>query len=169
LLGLLLSACATSPYGDFTTGLKFPGSNQEKASTAPKGTAVAASAPAASVPATSVPPQPVPPAQRESSASEKKLEAALGSYERGEYALAIRLLTPLTTDSTLDLANQLMALKTLAFSQCLSRALPVCRQTFERAFRLDEKFDLAPAEQGHPVWGPQFERARSAVAATKGK
>ncbi len=99
-----------------------------------------------------VPPEPSP--------SEKALTAALATYERGEYALAIRQLTPLTTDNALGQAERVMAMKTLAFSQCLSRALTACRRTFEHAFRLDEKFELAPAERGHPVWGPQYDRAR---------
>lgn len=105
----------------------------------------------------------------EPSPSELALASALATYERGEYAAAIRQLTPLTTDNALDRAGQLRALKSLAFSQCLSRALTACRKTFERALHLDSKFDLAPAEQGHPVWGPQFERARKAVAGVKGK
>lgn len=105
----------------------------------------------------------------ELSEGEKNLASAIATFDRGEYALAIRQLKPLTTDSTLNKAAQLRALKSLAFSQCLSRAITACRQTFEHAFRLDDKFDLAPAERGHPVWGPQFERARKAVAASKGK
>lgn len=115
-------------------------------------------------------PEPVaPPAPKEPSASEKALAAALATYERGDYAAAIRQLTPLTTDDSLDQPNQLQALKSLAFSECLSRKITACRKTFERAFRLDSQFDLAPAEQGHPVWGPQFVRARKAVTGKKVK
>lgn len=102
-----------------------------------------------------VPPEPSP--------SEKALTLALATYERGEYALAIRQLTPLTTDSALGSAERVLTMKTLAFSQCLSRALTACRRTFEHAFRLDQKFELAPAERGHPVWGPQYDRARKNV------
>jgi hypothetical protein len=93
-------------------------------------------------------------------ASEKSLAAGLASFERGEYVAAMRQLSPLTTDTSLDIPNRLRALKSLAFSQCLTGAVVACRGTFERAFKLDPKFDLAPAEQGHPVWGPQFDRAR---------
>lgn len=106
---------------------------------------------------------------KEPSPSEKALTAAIATFDRGEYAAAIRQLTPLTTDASLDHANQLLALKSLAFSECLSRKITACRKTFERAFRLDHQFDLAPAEKGHPVWGPQFERARKAVAGAKAK
>lgn len=106
-------------------------------------------------------------ASGESSVSEKALTAALASFDRGDYPSAIRQLTPLSSDSALDPANQLRALKTLAFAHCLTRALASCRQVFESAFRLDSKFDLTPGERGHPVWGPQFERVRNA-SATKG-
>lgn len=108
------------------------------------------------------PPPPPPPVEvaPEPSASEKSLAEAVASFERGEYSTAMKQLSPLTTDQSLDTAGQLKALKTLAFSQCLTRAVVSCRKTFERAFKLDPSFDLAAAEQGHPVWGPQFLRAR---------
>lgn len=113
--------------------------------------------------APTAPPVPAAPVVIEPSASEKALASALASFDRGDYPGAIRQLTPLSTDSALDTASQLRTLKTLAFAQCLTRAITPCRQTFERAFRLDGKFDLAPAERGHPVWGPQFDRARKTV------
>jgi hypothetical protein len=113
--------------------------------------------------------EPPAPAPIEPSLSEKKLSAAIAAYERGEYPAAIRQLTPLTTDSTLDTPAQLRALKALAFSQCVSRAVMACRKSFERAFHLDAKFELAPAERGHPLWWPEFERARKAAANAKRK
>jgi hypothetical protein len=100
---------------------------------------------------------------REPTAAEKSLAAALETFDRGDYPAAIRQLTPLSSDAALDKESQLRALRSLAFAQCLTRAVTACRQTFERAFRLDSRFDLAPAERGHPIWGPQFERARKAV------
>jgi hypothetical protein len=109
------------------------------------------------------PPPPVVKAPAEPSVSEKALATGLATYERGDYAGAIRQLTPLSTDSALNTGGQISALKTLAFSHCLSKAATACRQAFERAFTLDSKFDLAPAERGHPIWGPQFERARKAI------
>ncbi len=65
--------------------------------------------------------------------------------------------------TSLDPAQLLRALKVLAFSQCSSGATTACRQSFEKAFRADPNFELLPAERGHPVWGPQFDRARRTV------
>ena len=114
-------------------------------------------------PRTPTPSPPPPPVLREPTAAEKSLAAALETFDRGDYPAAIRQLTPLSSDAALDKESQLRALRSLAFAQCLTRAVTACRQTFERAFRLDSRFDLAPAERGHPIWGPQFERARKAV------
>lgn len=99
----------------------------------------------------------------DTSATDRALATAVAAYDRGDYAQAARLLTPLTTDGALDPEQQLRALKTLAFSQCSTNAITACRQTFERAFKADLRFELAPAERGHPIWGPQFERARKTV------
>jgi hypothetical protein len=96
----------------------------------------------------------------EPSASEKSLAVALASFDRGEYSLAMKQLQPLTTDTELGTPDRLKAIKSLAFAQCLTRAVLACRKTFETAFQLDPDFDLAPTEQGHPVWGPQFLKAR---------
>jgi len=99
----------------------------------------------------------------DASANERALAAAIGSYDRGDFGGAIKLLNPLASEGLLDPAQLLRALKTLAFSQCSTGAVTACRQTFERAFRADATFDLAAAERGHPIWGPQFERARRTV------
>jgi hypothetical protein len=132
----------------------------------------AASAPAPAPEVAPPPPPPPPPAPvpEEPSATEKALTAGLAAYERGEYGNAIKFLNPLTTDASVDVAVQVRALKTQAFSQCLTRAITLCRKSFEQAFKLDPNFDLAPAERGHPVWGREFERVKkAATAGAKGK
>ncbi len=95
--------------------------------------------------------------------SERALVAGIAAYDRGDFGGAIRVLAPLSVDTALDQGQQLRALKTLAFSQCSTGAITACRQSFERAFKIDGSFDLAAAERGHPIWGPQFERARRAI------
>ncbi|MBL8310053.1 MAG: TssQ family T6SS-associated lipoprotein [Burkholderiales bacterium] len=96
-------------------------------------------------------------------AGERALATAIGVYERGEFQSAIRALTPMTTDGSLDPSQLLRALKTLAFAQCSVNQRAACRKSFEQAFRADPTFDLTPAERGHPIWGPEFVRARRAV------
>ncbi len=114
-----------------------------------------------------VAPTPAPPVSVEPSANDTALAAAIATYERNNFRQAISLLTPLAADGgPLDTPQRLRALKYLAFSQCSSSgagALVACRQAFERAFRLDPGFELAPAERGHPLWGPEFDRARKNV------
>lgn len=151
VVGLLIG-CATPPSTE-------PAKPTVTATVAQKPAPAPATAPAP-VMQTPRPAQPAPAAAVEPSTSEKNLVIALASFERGAYAVAMRQLSPLTNDTSLDVPKRLRAIKALAFSQCLTRAVIACRNTFERAFKLDPAFSLAPAEQGHPVWGPQFELAR---------
>jgi hypothetical protein len=147
---ILLAACATPPPAP----VNYPAPVASPPVAPPPAVPVAAP-PAAPV----APPAPV----VDTSATDRALATAITAYERGDYAQSARLLTPLINEGALDPEQQLRALKTLAFSQCSTNAVTACRQTFERAFRADPRFELATAERGHPIWGPQFERARKAV------
>lgn len=147
-VALLISGCATPP----PASVSYPAG-------APKPVPTAAPLPATPAP---TPVLPVAPAV-DVNANERGLVAAIESYDRGEFPSAIRQLTPMVTDASLDTAQLLRALKTLAFSQCSVNAVTACRQTFERALKADPTFELAAAERGHPTWGPQFIRARRAV------
>lgn len=150
MLALFVSACATPPPAP----VNYP---------APTPRPPAAVAPP---PVVAPAPPPAPPAVApaiDSGAGERALVVAIESYDRGEFASAIRQLTPMSTDGSLDPAQLLRALKVLAFSQCSTNAVTACRQTFERALKADPTFDLVAAERGHPIWGAQFIRARRAV------
>jgi hypothetical protein len=151
VVAMFLSACATPP----PTPVNYP---------APAATPPVPSAPPAVAPTPTPPPPPpaVAPAV-DVGAAERALVAATESYDRGEFASAIRQLTPMVNDGSLDPAQLLRGLKVLAFSQCSTPAVTACRQTFERALKTDPTFDLAVAERGHPIWGAQFIRARRAV------
>ena len=61
-----------------------------------------------------------------------------------------------------DIDTQTTALKYLAFSFCVTRRQAQCQAQFENALKLDPAFDLEPAERGHPLWGPVFERVKKA-------
>lgn len=81
-------------------------------------------------------------------------------YNEGEFDDAIKRLSSrdITNGST---ATRVSALKYTAFSYCVTSRTEQCRQAFERALKLNPKFDLAPGERGHPQWGPVFTRAKN--------
>ncbi|WP_208277899.1 TssQ family T6SS-associated lipoprotein [Massilia oculi] len=90
------------------------------------------------------------------------LREGIALYDKGDYDGAIRRLN----GSDMNGAGQrerLTALKYTAFSYCVTGRQALCRQTFDRAFKLDPSFDLGPGEHGHPQWGPVFAQAKQAV------
>ena len=91
--------------------------------------------------------------------SEAALQDGITAYNEGDYNGAIKKLSAaeIWTGSK---QGQLAALKYMAFSYCVTSRQSLCKAQFEKAFKLDPKFDLAPGEKGHPLWGPAFERAK---------
>ncbi len=80
-------------------------------------------------------------------------------YNKGAYNDAIkRLAAPEIAAG--PKAGQVQALKYTAFSYCVTSRQTLCRQSFEKAFKLDPSFALLPGENGHPLWGPAFARAK---------
>jgi len=96
-------------------------------------------------------------------AARRHVEIGVSHFEAGNYPEAEHmLLTPEVWQGSGAL--QLRALKHLAFTYCVSERPLQCRQSFERAFALDPAFDLAPAEQGHPLWGQAFAEVKAGQA-----
>lgn len=90
------------------------------------------------------------------------LKEGIDLYNRGSFNDAIkRLGAPEVTGGAK--ATQLEALKYTAFSYCVTSRQVLCRQAFEKAFKLDRSFNLAAGEHGHPLWGPAFARAKRNV------
>ncbi len=113
--------------------------------------ACAATAPHPSTPAAPATPTP----------DQAALDEGVALYNKGQFNDAIkRLAAPEIAAGSK--ATQLSAHKYSAFSYCVTNRLTLCRQQFEKAFRLDPSFDLLPGERGHPLWGPQFARAKKA-------
>ena len=56
------------------------------------------------------------------------------------------------------------AYKHLAFIHCSSGRSGPCREDFRRALSADPALELAPAEAGHPVWGPIFKAVKGEAA-----
>ena len=63
------------------------------------------------------------------------------------------------------LSNKVAAQKYIAFSYCVTNRRTLCRKHFVDAIKLDADFNLEPTEKTHPVWGPEFERAKPQASA----
>ncbi len=96
------------------------------------------------------------------------LKEGIEMYNKGDFNDAIKRLAA-SEISNGSKASQLSALKYTAFSYCVTNRTTLCRQSFEKAFRLDPAFDLAAGEHGHPLWGKAFQRAKTAPAGAAAK
>jgi hypothetical protein len=88
------------------------------------------------------------------------LREGIKLYDEGDYNAAIRKLSSREIASG-PLSERVTALKYTAFSYCVTSRPTQCQQAFEKALRLDPRFELAPGEHGHPLWGPVFAKAKS--------
>ena len=92
--------------------------------------------------------------------AEQILQTGLKQYDQGQYKRAASTLQQ-AIDSGLAPSSQVIAHKHLAFIYCISNRISLCRSEFGKAFGLDPRFDLAPAEVGHPQWGPVFRSVKA--------
>jgi len=119
------------------------------------------------------PPPPVPVAPLPPPAptpGERALADGVALYDAGNFNGAIKQLRgakEIWSDATSPAAtaNKVAAHKYLAFSYCVTKRPSQCRQQFVDALKLDAAFTLTPAEKAHPMWGPEFERAKKQVSA----
>jgi hypothetical protein len=92
-------------------------------------------------------------------AVEKTFAEGLELYEKGDYPAAIKKLqSPELKQAWPEL--RVRSLKYLAFSYCVSNDLTACHAAFYEAIQVDPEFNLKPAEQGHPIWGAVFKKAK---------
>jgi hypothetical protein len=95
------------------------------------------------------------------SAEAAALKLGITLYDNGDYNGAIRKLAGSAEIwNGRDKITQVNALKTMAFSYCVTSRIGLCRQKFEQALKLDLDFMLTPSEIGHPIWGPVFAKAK---------
>jgi Tfp pilus assembly protein PilF len=83
------------------------------------------------------------------------LKAGLKQYEEGDYASSLKNLQG-AVEVGVPVKQRANAHKHLAFIQCSWGQERECREEFRKALAADPKLQLAPAEAGHPVWGPIF-------------
>jgi len=117
----------------------------------------------ANVPA--APPNPPPPRAPTPTKSEQDLEKGIRSYEDAEYKASAKQL-----QNALDLGleakrDQAKAHKYLAFIYCVTGREKKCRSEFNKALDADPKFELEPAEAGHPVWSQVLRSIKAERAA----
>jgi hypothetical protein len=111
-------------------------------------------------PAPGSPGNPIPPTIQPAS-EQGALKDGIDLYNKGAYNEAIKRLSA-PEMAALSKVDRVQALKYTAFSYCVTSRQSLCRQQFEKAFKLDPTFDLQPGEHGHPLWTPMFEKAKKA-------
>lgn len=96
----------------------------------------------------------------EAAKSEPLLKIGLRQYEEGDYLEAAKNLQ-VAVDQGLNPKERAIAHKHLAFIHCASNRESLCRDEFRKALADDPSLDLAPAEAGHPIWGPAFRSVKA--------
>jgi len=91
---------------------------------------------------------------------EPALKAGIRAYEEGNYNAASRQLKS-ALQGGLNSFGQIEAHKYLAFIHCASGQESLCREEFRKVLWLSPDFELAPAEAGHPTWGPVFRSVKA--------
>ena len=85
----------------------------------------------------------------------------LKQYEAGDYTESAKNLQGAISLGLPD-RQRADAHKHLAFIHCSENRERQCRDEFRKALAVDPALDLAPAEAGHPVWGPIFRSLKAA-------
>ena len=87
---------------------------------------------------------------------EQELNLGIHNYEEGNYKNAAVNFQNALDGGLASSGDQLVAHKYLAFIYCVSGEKLACRGEFKQVLKLNPKFNLTPAEAGHPIWGPVF-------------
>ena len=93
--------------------------------------------------------------------AEQELSTGIINYEDGNYKAAAKSLQSALDSGLAFDGDAARAHKYLAFIHCLSNREKQCRDEFRKALEKDNKFDLDPAEAGHPTWGPAFRAVKA--------
>jgi Tfp pilus assembly protein PilF len=88
------------------------------------------------------------------------LAAGLKHYEEGRYAESLKSLQSALGQGLTD-GDRITAHKHVAFIHCASNRERACRDEFRKALKVNPGMELAPAEAGHPIWGPIFRSVKA--------
>jgi len=97
--------------------------------------------------------------------AQENLALGLRQYQLGSFDDAAASLSMSLEHGLLSKTDQSQARKTLAFIYCITNRESQCRDEFRMALEIDPGFDLAPAEAGHPIWGPVYRKVRTEMTA----
>ena len=93
--------------------------------------------------------------------AEQSLQDGLIKYDSGDYDSALKLLEQSLKEGLKDKADQVRAMKFVAFSHCLKERYATCKTAFIKIYEVNPEFDLTPAEAGHPSWTKTFAAAKA--------
>lgn len=110
--------------------------------------------------------KPEPPAVRK---AEQELNLGIRNYEEGNYKNAAGNFQNALNARLVSSSDELLAHKYLAFIYCVSGEKMACRGEFKKVLKLNPKFDLTPAEAGHPLWGPVFSSVKQQESGRKSR
>jgi Tfp pilus assembly protein PilF len=96
-------------------------------------------------------------------AGNRYLDEGVQNYDEGNYKVARKRLQ-FALEEGLNKPDRIKTHKYLAFIACVSSQPVACREEFGIALELDPKFELSPAEAGHPIWGPVFKSVKAKQA-----
>jgi Tfp pilus assembly protein PilF len=89
------------------------------------------------------------------------LAAGIREYDDGNYPASAKSLQRALDLGLSASADRIKAHKYLAFIDCTSGREQKCRDEFRAALQIDPNMELAPAEAGHPIWGPVFRSVKA--------
>jgi Tfp pilus assembly protein PilF len=90
--------------------------------------------------------------------AEKALLAGIRAYDDAQYASSEVQLGNSINAGLTSPKDKAAAHKHLAFIYCTSNRVRECESAFRSALQVDPGFTLNKSEQGHPLWGPVFQR-----------
>jgi tetratricopeptide (TPR) repeat protein len=93
--------------------------------------------------------------------AEQMLSDGLVKYDAGDYPASRTLIESALREGLKAKEDQVRAMKHLAFTLCLENKIRECRAAFLKIYDVDPKFDLTPAEAGHPSWTKTFAAAKA--------